>query len=99
MAEVLGHKQFEDGTRAAAAEVILALSGNMPATMRKAPETKSLVFPAFVSMLMEVETDDAVWENDQDDQEGLGKDPYSTAVNSLTRLCEDLGGKTSLACA
>ena len=99
IAEVLGHKEFEDGTRAAAAEVVLALSGNMPAALRKAPETKTMIFPAFVSMLMEVETDDSVWLESQDDQDNLGKDPYSTAMNSLTRLCDDIGGKTTLECA
>lgn len=50
-------------------------------------------------MLMEVEMDDKEWETAQDDQDNLGKDAYSTAVNSLTRLCEDIGGRTTLECA
>lgn len=29
----------------------------------------------------------------------MGKDPVSTAMSSLTRLSEDLGGKTTLECA
>jgi len=33
-------KKFEDGTRSAAVEVVLALSGSMPAVLRKAAETK-----------------------------------------------------------
>jgi hypothetical protein len=33
----------------------------MPAALRKTVETQSLLFPAFIGMLMEVEKDDAVW--------------------------------------
>jgi hypothetical protein len=32
--------KFEDGTRSAAVEVVLALSASMPAVLRKAAETK-----------------------------------------------------------
>mgnify|MGYP000877027234 CR=1 FL=1 len=71
----------------------------MPAVLRKTPETQSLLFPALVSMLMEVEKDDATWTETEEDADNVGKDAISTGINSLTRLCEDLGGKTTLACA
>jgi len=49
---------FEDSTRASATEVILALSNNMPASLRKIPETKSQLIPALAQMLTEVEEDE-----------------------------------------
>lgn len=59
--QILSNTQLEDSTRSAASEVILALSSGMPAALRKTVETQSLLFPAFIGMLMEVEKDDAVW--------------------------------------
>ena len=50
-------------------------------------------------MLMEVEKDDTVWTETEEDADNVGKDPVSTATSSLSRLSEDLGGKTALACA
>ena len=97
--QILSNTQLEDSTRSAASEVILALSSGMPAALRKTVETQSLLFPAFIGMLMEVEKDDAVWTETEQDADNIGKDPVSTAISSLTRLSEDLGGKTALACS
>ncbi len=59
--QVAQQKTFEDGTRSAAIEVVLSLSGSMPAPIRKCPETKSILFPTLAKMLMEVNSDDAEW--------------------------------------
>ena len=59
--QVAQQKTFEDGTRSAAIEVVLALSEKMAAPIRKASETKTVFFPALVQMLMEVTADDAEW--------------------------------------
>jgi hypothetical protein len=97
-AEVMKHNKFEDGTRSAANEVLLALSSNMPAVLRKAEQMKTCVFPALATMLMEVEQDDATWESMEEDVDMVGKDPVATAMSSLMRLSEDLGAKTTIAC-
>ena len=70
----------------------------MPAALRKAEGTKTLVYPALVSMLTEVEKDDSVWDQTEEDQDGVGKDPVSTAIRAISRLSEDLGAKTTFAC-
>jgi hypothetical protein len=93
------HKGFQDGTRSAACEVILALSQNMPAVLRKAPEMKSAIFPALAMMLLEVETDTQTWEEAIEDVDMTGKDPVSTAMQALLRLSQDLGAKTTMACS
>jgi hypothetical protein len=41
ISQVIMQKSFEDGTRSAATEVILALSSQMPASLRKLEETKT----------------------------------------------------------
>lgn len=88
---------FEDGTRAAAVEVALSVAEEMPAALRKAPETKTQLFPALTRMLMEVEKDEAAWSEAIEDPDMVESDPVSTAMSSITRLAEALGEKTTLA--
>ena len=57
VSQVVMQCSFEDGTRSAAIEVVLALSSQMPASLRKLEETKNLFLPALVQMLTEVEED------------------------------------------
>ena len=97
--QVLQNTKLDDSTRSAASEVVLSLSGSMPAALRKTPETQSLLFPALVSMFMEVEKNDQVWTESEEDADNVDKNPVSTATSVLSRLSEDLGGKTTLACA
>ena len=59
---------------------------------------KTCVFPALATMLMEVEKDNATWEELEEDVDMVGKDPVATAMSSLMRLSEDLGCKTTIAC-
>lgn len=70
----------------------------MAAPIRKAAETKTVLLPALVQMLMEVTTDEAEWLQEADDYENLGTNPVSTAQSSIYRLAADLGEKTTLAC-
>ena len=65
---------------------------------RKAPETKTIVFPTLSQMLMEVNSNEAEWLTEVEDPDKLSSDPVSTAASSISRLAEDLGEKTTLAC-
>ena len=69
----------------------------MPASLRKIEETKTMLFPAFMSMLTEVEENMDVWTTTTDEKEIGQTDPYNTAVNAINRLSIDLGEKTVLA--
>ena len=89
---------MEDGTRTAAIEVVLALAENMPAPIRKAPETKTVFIPALARMLMEVTADDAEWLEEAEDTDNLASNPVSTAASSIQRLSQCLGEKTTLVC-
>ena len=70
----------------------------MPATIRKAPETKTIVFPTLSQMLMELNSDETEWLTEIEDPDKLSSDPVSTAASSISRLAEDLGEKTTLSC-
>lgn len=48
ISQVISTKSFEIGTRANATEVVLSLAKEMPAALRKAEETKTLLFPGLV---------------------------------------------------
>jgi hypothetical protein len=48
ISQVIVQTSFENGTRSAATEVILALSSQMPASLRKAEETRTMFLPALV---------------------------------------------------
>lgn len=97
ISQVMSAEQLEDGTRASAVEVILSLTIEMPAPVRKAPETASMFFPSLVKMLMEVEKDDETWINSAEEDEISATGPSSTAIDALKRISIDLGEKTILA--
>lgn len=48
ISQVMMQKTFEEGTRSTATEVILALATQMPASLRKIDETRSMFIPALV---------------------------------------------------
>jgi len=98
ISQVMIQKSFENGTRSAATEVVLALSREMPASLRKLEETKSMLLPALVQMLTEVEEDMDTWAETTDEKEAeVGStDPYNVAINAINCISTDLGEKTVL---
>ena len=48
ISQVMTQTHFENGTRASAAEVVLALSANIPASLRKADETKTMFLTGLI---------------------------------------------------
>jgi hypothetical protein len=99
VSQVVMQRSFEDGTRSAAIEVVLALSSQMPASLRKLEETKNLFLPALVQMLTEVEEDQSVWEESTDEKvaEVGNTDPHSVAINAINCISNDLGEKVVMA--
>jgi hypothetical protein len=98
ISQVMTQKNFENGTRSAATEVILALSREMPASIRKLEETKNMLLPALFQMLTEVEEDMDTWAESTDEKEAAvgNTDPYNVAVNAINCISTDLGEKTVL---
>lgn len=89
VSEIMKLKDFEEGTRSQAAEVVLTLASQSPATLRKLKEAKTLFFPALVQMLTECEEDDEVWAETIDEDE-TGNDAHSAAISGLTRFSLDM---------
>ena len=92
-------KGFEDGTRSAATEVILALSSQMPASLRKIEETRTQFLPALVQMLTEVVEDDETWAESTEEKEAAvgNTDPHNVAINAINCISNDLGEKIVMA--
>mgnify|MGYP006095179923 CR=1 FL=1 len=89
VSQIITAKDFEEGTRSQAAEVVLTLASQSPASLRKLTQAKTLFFPALVQMLTECEEDDAVWaETDGDD--GTGNDVHSAAIAAIGRFSIDM---------
>ncbi len=63
VSQVMTQTNFENGTRASAVEVVLALASNIPASLRKADETKTMFLTGLIQMLTEVEADFETWES------------------------------------
>lgn len=98
ISQVIMQKSFENGTRSAATEIVLALSSQMPASLRKVEETKAMFLPALVQMLTEVEEDMDTWAESVEEKEGAvgNTEPYNVAVNAINCISNDLGEKTVL---
>lgn len=69
----------------------------MPASLRKAEETKTMLFPALVQMMTEVEDDIELWATTNEEKVVGQTDPFNTAVNAINTLSVSLQEKTVLA--
>lgn len=76
--------------------MVLALASQIPASLRKADETKTMLLPSLIALLTEVETDDQVWAETSEEKESGSTAPYHTAVQAINRISVDLGEKTIL---
>jgi hypothetical protein len=90
VSDIIKMKDFEEGTRSQAAEVVLTLGSQSPATLRKLQEAKDVFFPALVQMLAEVEEDNDTWAETVDGEDGTGNDVHSAAISALGRFSLDM---------
>ena len=90
LSDVITMTDFEDGTRTQAAEVVLTLAGQVPATLRKIPDMKTKFFPALVKMLTEVEEDNEEWAQKIEGEDTTGTDIHTSAISAIGRLSLDM---------
>jgi hypothetical protein len=96
ISDIIKMKDFEEGTRSQAAEVVLTLAEEVPAAMRKEKLISSDFFPALIQMTTECEEDMDTWTETVDDESGTGTDVYSTGVASIERLASQMKEKITL---
>ena len=75
---------------------MLALASQIPASVRRIDETKTMFLPALAAMLTEVDADLDAWVETSEEKEASSTDPYHTAVSAIDRIAMDLGEKTVL---
>ena len=66
----------------------------MPASLRKAPETKDMLFPTLVTLLTELDDDQETWSTTNEEKMVGQTDPFNTAVNALNTISMALQEKT-----
>lgn len=96
VSDIVKMKDFEEGTRSQAAEVVLTLAQQVPATLRKVVEVKTEFFPALISMLTECDDEIDAWAEAVEGEDGIGNDAHSAAVSAINRLALDMKEKFTL---
>jgi hypothetical protein len=90
ISDIIKMKDFEEGTRSQAVEVVLTMAEEIPATVRKEAGIKTDFFPALIQMVTECEEDMDTWTETVDDEFGVGNDIYSAGVSSIERLSKQM---------
>ena len=85
VADLVKMKDFDEGVRSQACEIIMHLAEEVPAILRKISDVKTEFFPALVQMLTECETDMEVWA-ETFEEENLQR---FSSVPSLIRLLRE----------
>lgn len=86
VADLVKMKDFDEGVRSQACEIVMHLAEEVPAILRKISDIKTDFFPALVQMLTECETDMDVWAETFEEENGTNNNAYSTAISNLDRL-------------
>ena len=96
LSHIIKNTDFEEGTRSQAAEMVMVLSTEVPATLRKIPAMKSEFVPALVQLVTECEEDMEEWAQSVDDEFGTANTVYATGVTSIERLSLNMKEKFTL---
>lgn len=102
ISQIMKNREFEDGTRQSALEIVLSLAENLGGMLRKhQTDLKDHFFPALAYMMTEVDNADDLeaWYAEEDTEMQTKNDPASVAAESLQRASVYLGEKTTLACS
>ena len=95
--EIAANQAFENSTRTSAIDIVLTVCNENPGKMRKVAEMKAAFFPVLMNMLTEVENreDLVAWNKDEEDEVSKN-DPYTTALDSISRMSLSLSGQAML---
>lgn len=95
------NKDFEDGTREQALELIISVAESYPKVLKQNQETiKTQFFPSLAVMMTKLEHDDDLesWYGVEEEDIFLSNDIASHAAESLERLTQKVGEKMTVAC-
>ena len=100
-AEVMRNNDFENKPRESALEIITTIGEENPKTLKDQLESlKAHVFPAICIMLTQVQLQEELeeWFDEPEEEILTASDMAAVAAESVERLAERLGEKTTLAC-
>ena len=99
--EVMKNKDFEDGTRESALEIIISVAEAHPKLLKENIETmKSQFFPSLCVMMTKLENEDDLdaWYKEEEEDIFLNNDIASHAAESLERLTQKVGESMTIQC-
>ena len=99
--EVMKNRDFEDGTRETALEIIISVAEAHPKLLKENVETmKSQFFPSLCVMMTKLENEDDLeaWYKVEEEDIFLSNDIASHAAESLERLVQKVGEAMTIQC-
>ena len=98
---MMKNKQFEDGTRESALEIVISLAEGYPKILKENAESMNSQFiPALCVMMTKLENEDDLdaWYEVEEEDIFLSNDMASHAAESLERLSQKIGEQMTIQC-
>lgn len=98
ISQIMLNKEFEDGTRSNAKEILLSLADKAPAMVRKIENVKTQFYPALFEMITEVPFADSIdeWAEEKEEEEVTRTDPHGVAREALIRFSRIIGEQVTI---
>jgi hypothetical protein len=99
ISQIMINKDFENGTRSSAKEIILALAEKAPGLVRKIENVKTQFYPALFEMITEVPFEDDLneWAEEKEEEDVTRTDPHGVAREALVRFSRIIGENITIA--
>ena len=98
ISQIMLNKDFEDGTRSNAKEILLSLADKAPAMVRKIENVKTQFYPALFEMITEVPFADDLkaWAEENEEEVVTRTDPHGVAREALIRFARIIGEQVTI---
>lgn len=99
ISQIMINKDFENGTRSSAKEILLALAEKAPGLVRKIENVKTQFYPALFEMITEVPYEDDIdeWAQEKEEEDVTRTDPHGVAREALVRFARIIGENITIA--
>jgi len=98
VSQIMLNKDFEEGTRSSAKEIVLALAEKAPGFVRKIESVQTQFYPALFEMITEVPYEDDIqgWAEEKEEEVITRTDPHGVAREGLIRFARTIGEQVTI---
>lgn len=98
VSQIMLNKDFEDGTRSSAKEILVSLAEKAPGMVRKIEGVKTQFYPALFQMITEVPYEDDLnaWAEEKEEEDVTRTDPHGVAREGLVRFARIMGEQVTI---